>query len=56
VGELGGDWQRFREHVRQRQGINVEYLDVRAASALIDDLMATIRKRANGAQPPSRSA
>ena len=41
VDQVGGDWQRFREHVRGKHGINVEYTDMKLASALIDELIAT---------------
>lgn len=57
VDEMGGQWQGFREHVREAHGVNVEYADKKLASELIDDLLATVRRqRGNGTQPAGRAA
>ena len=57
VEQLGGQWGGFRDHVREAHGVNVEYADKKLASALINDLLATVRKnRGNGAQPAGRAA
>ncbi len=49
VDEVGGDWARYRDHVREQHGLSVEYVDRKLASTLIEGLIATARKRrANG--------
>ena len=49
VAETGSDWRSFRESVRRRLGSNPEYLDRRAASELIGELIEQVRRsRGNG--------
>ncbi len=48
ISERGTDWDRYRVHVREKHGLNVEYLSRRAASDLISGLIAA--KRGNGAE------
>jgi len=56
VSKVGGDWTRYREHVREKRGINVEYVDRQVAGELIKELTAMLQNRSNGAQPPARVA
>ena len=55
VQELGAKWPAFRDHVRAKHGVNVEYASVNLASALIDDLVASVHKY-RGSQPAGRAA
>ncbi len=56
VADVGGDWGRYRDHVRGEHKVNVEYSDRRLADQLIASLIATAEKRrANGAHPSGRS-
>lgn len=50
VTESGSDWTTFRNAVRERHRINVEYADRRLASELIEELLATSHQasRRNG--------
>ena len=48
IAQRGGDWAAYREDVRQKHGINIEYADRRLASELIRGLLAASR-RGNGA-------
>lgn len=45
VGELGGDWREYRQHVKEKHGTALEYCDKRTASDLIGNLLASARKR-----------
>ncbi len=55
VDEIGGDWARFREHVRKERKVNVEYANKRVASEIIADLIAMNReRRSNGRSAPGR--
>ncbi len=45
VASVGGDWGRYREHVRGEHKLNVEYADSRLADQLIASLAATADKR-----------
>jgi len=49
VADVGGDWGRYREHVRGEHKVNVEYADRRLADQLIASLAAMAeKKKANG--------
>jgi len=55
VADVGGDWGRYRDHVRGEHKVNVEYADRRLADQLIASLMATVEKRkSNGGHPSGR--
>jgi hypothetical protein len=48
VTESGSDWSTFRNSVRERHRINVEYADRRLASELIQELLPPTQNTANG--------
>lgn len=53
---MGGDWARYREHVRGEHKVNVEYADRRLADQLIASLVAMAeKKKANGHAANGRS-
>ena len=45
VDEVGGDWARFREHVRKERNVNVEYANRKMASEIIEELIQMARRR-----------
>ncbi len=45
VTEVGGDWERYRQHVKQNHNVMPEYANKTLASALIESLVATARRR-----------
>lgn len=45
VADSGGDWSTFRNSVRERHQVNLEYANRRLASALIQEML-------DGGQPP----
>lgn len=48
VNDAGGDWATYRNSVRDRHGINVEYADRRLASELIQELLGPPPQASNG--------
>lgn len=48
VTESGSDWTTFRNSVRERHRINIEYADRRLGSELIEELLGTTQHASNG--------
>ena len=48
VSDRGGDWGAYRNSVRERHQINVEYADRRLASELIQELLESTQQTGNG--------
>ena len=48
VSDSGGDWAAYRNAVRERRGINLEYADRRLASELIEELLGPAPQASNG--------